>query len=68
MNLKCCLCTDLRVANPDYLVADAYTIVPMLQSFNVGGQQVAGVVALPVCLPCRIDQIGKASKQGLLAA
>lgn len=68
--LKCCSCTDRALGSGESVadgdIADAFTIAPLAQVFNVGGQQVIGVTALPVCKPCRAVQLGKPSNNGRL--
>lgn len=73
MNLKCSPCTDQAITDgkPAELAAelpDAVTIVPTLQTFVAGGQQIAAPIAMPVCYACRQQQLGKVSKQGLVTA
>jgi hypothetical protein len=73
MELKCCPCTDQLIADggsyPETDLPDACTIVPLVQTFDIGGgQQIAAPVALPVCFDCREKQLGKVSKQGLVTA
>jgi hypothetical protein len=71
MTLKCCPCTDKAITDgqPDQAdVANAVTIVTVMQSFNAGGQQMAAPVTMPVCYACRQQQLGKVSKHGLVTA
>jgi hypothetical protein len=66
--LKCCPCLDEAIAGGQDAadVPDAVTMAPMFQTFNVGGQQVGGVVPVPVCLDHRKKQLGVTSKTGLV--
>ena len=70
MTLKCCMCVDKHITDggsyPDPAIADACTIVPVVQTFNVGGQQIAAPVSMPVCYGHREEQLGKVSKAGLV--
>jgi hypothetical protein len=75
MELSCAPCTDKAITDghePDSeeaaRVPDAVTMVPTVQTFNVGGQQIAAPVALPVCYACRQKQLGTVSKRGLVTA
>jgi hypothetical protein len=71
VTLKCCLCTDELITSggtDESAVPDAFTMAPLLQSFNAGGQQVMAPVTLPVCFACREKQLGKVSKSGLVTA
>ena len=67
-HLKCCPCTDQAITgNTDTdAIPDAVTIAPVLQTIPAGGQQVGGIVPMPVCLDCRKKQLGVASKAGLV--
>lgn len=61
--LKCLTCTDQSIEAhktgdsdvPD--VADAYTMAPLVQVLNVGGQTIAAVTAVPVCKKHRSEQL-----------
>jgi hypothetical protein len=72
MELKCAPCTDQLITDgrsyPEDELPDAVTMVPTVQTFNVGGQQIAAPVTLPVCFACREKQLGKVSKHGLVTA
>ena len=69
MDLKCSPCLDARItAGGDAAVPDAVTLVPVLQSFAVNGQQVVAPVPVPVCMECRRKQLGKVSRAGLVTA
>lgn len=73
MNLKCAPCTDALITSgrscpEDADLPDAVTIAPTMQTFSVGGQQVAAPIGLPVCFTCREKMLGKVSKTGLLTA
>lgn len=72
MNLKCAPCTDQLITDgrsyPEHELPDAVTMVPTVQAFNVGGQQIAAPVPLPVCFACRSKQLGTMSKRGLVTA
>ena len=69
-HLKCCLCLDGAIANWTSVdtadIPDAVTLAPVFQTFSVAGQQVGGVVPVPVCLDHRRQQLGVASKTGLV--
>lgn len=71
MDLRCAPCTDQHITdgddNDDH-IAEAITIVPILQTFTVGGQQIAAPVATPICYQCRRKQLGMVSKTGLVTA
>jgi hypothetical protein len=70
VNLKCAPCTDEAVIKGDRTayadIPDAWTLAPVVQTFNMGGQQIAAPLALPVCVACREKQLGKVSKNGLI--
>lgn len=68
--LKCCPCTDDAIINstPIKDVPAAVTMAPSAQMFTINGQQVMAPVVLPVCAPCRKNQLGIASKTGLVVA
>jgi hypothetical protein len=73
MGLNCVLCTDEAITAGYGLGSEevaaiplAFTLAPLVQTFNVGGQQIAAPLALPVCFPCREKQLGKVSKNGLI--
>lgn len=71
MTLKCAPCTDQAISDgqPDQTdIPDAVTIVPIVQTFTVGGQQIAAPVQIPVCYPCRKQQLGAVSRSGLAVA
>ena len=75
MNLNCAPCTDKCISDghgPDSeeaaRVPEAFTIVTVMQTFNIGGQQATAPVLLPVCYACRQQQLGKVSKHGLVTA
>ena len=71
MDLKCAPCTDKHITDGGQDadgVADAVTIVTVLQTFVAGGQQIAAPVSMPVCYDCRQQQVGKVSKHGLVTA
>lgn len=72
MDLKCSPCLDARLSGPDggdaVPVPDAVTIVPLLQSFAVNGQQIVAPVPVPVCTECRRKQLGAVSRSGLVTA
>lgn len=71
MPLKCCPCLDGAIATgvvDPAEIPDAVTMAPAFQTFNVGGQQVGGVVSMPVCVDHRTKQLGVTSKSGLLTA
>ena len=67
--LKCTVCTDEAITRgdpDDAKVLDAITLSPLVQTFNMGGQQIAAPLALPVCYSHRERQLGKVSKNGLI--
>ncbi len=70
--LKCAPCTDELItaggSYPETDLPDAVTLAPLVQTFNVGGQQIAAPLALPVCFGCREKQLGKVSRPGLVTA
>ncbi len=71
MDLKCSPCLDQRITDGGDVagvVPDAVTIVPLLQSFAVNGQQVVAPVPVPVCMDCRRKQLGTVSRTGLVTA
>jgi len=71
MDLKCSPCLDARITAGGAVagvVPDAVTLVPVLQSFAVNGQQVVAPVPVPVCMECRRKQLGKVSRVGLVTA
>jgi hypothetical protein len=68
--LRCCPCTDQNIADggdPGDVPA-AVTLAPVMQTFAMGGQQVMGVVNMPVCYKCRSAQLKPLSKTGLVTA
>ena len=70
MELMCCPCTDQNITDggdPDDIPA-AITLAPVMQAFAMGGQQVVGVVPMPVCYDCRTKQLAPVSKTGLVTA
>ena len=68
--LKCCPCTDRCITDGGEPVAipEAWTLAPVMQTFAMGGQQVIGVVNMPVCYQCRTKQLAPLSKTGLVTA
>jgi hypothetical protein len=66
---RCASCLDKALSDgtsPD-LVPDAEVLVTVVQMFPVpGGQQIAAPVQMGVCAGCRRNQLGTASKTGLL--
>lgn len=69
-DLNCCPCTDDAIINstPIKDVPAAVTMAPSAQMFTINGQQIMAPVVLPVCAPCRKNQLGIASKTGLVVA
>jgi hypothetical protein len=68
-SLACAICTDKHCSGTitEEEVGPAYTMAAVLQTFQSAMGAVAGVVALPVCLPCRKEQVGGPAS-GLLRA
>lgn len=68
--LRCSPCTDQAIADDADLTAvpGADTMAPVPLITTVLGQQVASVVVIPVCNPCRKAQLGPVSKSGLAVA
>jgi hypothetical protein len=63
---KCFICVDEYLMDSSVVVADAITLAPTTQIVGVNGQMIAAVVALPVCLEHRKQQIAPKSKTGLV--
>ena len=69
--LKCSMCVDEAIMNTSdeaVVVADAITLVPVVQVLQLSIGTVASVVALPVCLEHRKQQMSKQGKSGLAVA
>lgn len=70
MSVKCSPCTDAAIAEgvtaDDVPTADI--IITVMQTFTMGGQQMAAPVTMGVCFNCRKDQLGIVSKTGLVTA
>ena len=69
--LKCCQCTDDLITGggtDEASVPDAVTLAPLVQTFTIGGQQIAAPLMVPVCFGCREKQLGRVSKTGLVTA
>lgn len=63
---KCCICVDEHLADGTRIIADAITMAPTTQIVSVSGQMVAAIVALPVCLEHRKQQLAPVSRSGLV--
>lgn len=70
---KCTMHTDEAInrhMKPEEIridsLPDAVVLVPTLQTFAAGGQQVTVPVMMPVCMECRINQLKPVSKSGLI--
>lgn len=69
--LKCAPCTDQAITTGTDAgdVPAAYTLAPVVQTFNVGGgQQIAAPIVIPVCWDCRKTQLAPVSRTGLVTA
>jgi hypothetical protein len=70
---KCAPCLDAAITSSEpgglESVSDAVVLTTVVQVFPMaGGQQMAAPVLMPVCLPCRKQQLGAVSKTGLVTA
>jgi hypothetical protein len=64
----CCICVDEHIMDEAVDIAEAITTAPTTQVFTAGGQTLASIVGLPVCLEHRRQQLAPVSRAGLVTA
>jgi hypothetical protein len=70
MEMLCVFCVDEHCAGQITLdkVEKAVTLVPHVQAFGIGGQQMASLVAVPSCVMHRKRQVATTPKSNLVQA